>query len=109
MASDYHGPKPQTKSDIFMAKKHLIKTYALNQEKIVDHENAKDDALDNGDQKSAAYNQSHLTSHQADNKKIETSMKTVNKLKPVSPGLAKFVGKKKLGASNIASMAMKGN
>lgn len=83
MAADYHGLKPQSKSDIFMAKKHLVRTHALNDEKIIDHENAKDDAIDNGDAASAAYNQSHLDSHQADNDKIETSMKTVANLKPV--------------------------
>lgn len=116
MAKDYHGPVPVTPTDIAMAKTHLQDTLKMkkaelnmNLQKIADHSQA---ASATNDPASQAYNQGHIEGHVKDNKAIQkviddrqTSMKTINNLKPVPVGMAEYIGKKKLGASNMAKMA----
>lgn len=119
----YHGPTPVTVTDVAMAKKHLKQTKTLNNQKIAEHQVAKVQAQKAGNQKSASYNDSHLKSHKADNAKIQTSMNTVNNLKPiynkvatmtpvsktpsVSKGFAGFLAKKKIGAKPVTKVATK--
>jgi hypothetical protein len=80
MSSDYHGPKPVTKSDKKMAKAHLKETKVLLKEKISDHDKA---MKSTSNPKSKAYNRTHKTDHQADLRKVEKSLKTLSKLHPV--------------------------
>jgi hypothetical protein len=79
MSSDYHGPKPVTKSDKKMAKAHLKETKALLNDKIKDHKKA----MQTSNAKSKAYNKTHLTGHQADLRKVNKSLSTLSKLHPV--------------------------
>jgi hypothetical protein len=110
MSVDYHGVRPVTKDDQKIAKKHLKKTEDLVDEKIDDHENAKEDAQEAGNTQSAAYHDSHMKNHQKEKSDIEKSLKTLKNSKPAvimpvkkSAGLDSFAKKKRLMAS-----AMKG-
>lgn len=80
MSSDYHGPKPVTKSDKKMAKAHLKETKALLNEKIADHRRA---MAKTSNTKSKSYNQGHVKGHVQDLKKVNKSLKTLSKLHPV--------------------------
>lgn len=78
MAVDYHGPLPVTTQDKKMAKKHLTASKQLLQSKISDHESAKEDAQEGGNEASESYNDSHLVSHKKDLAKVNTSLKTLS-------------------------------
>lgn len=80
MSKDYHGPKPVTKTDVSMARKHLKVTMALEKKKVAEHQVAK---RNTSNPKSKAYNQAHIKAHQQDIKQRQTSLKTISKLHPV--------------------------
>lgn len=80
MASDYHGIKPVTPSDMKMAKNHLTSTRSLNNKKIVDHSNAIKQAAKMGNKMSVRYNIAHKQGHINDNKKIARSLNTLKNL-----------------------------
>lgn len=77
---DYHGPKPVTKSDVKLAKKHLKVTMALEKKKISEHQTA---AKRTSNPRSKSYNQAHVKAHQKDVKQRQQSLKTISKLHPV--------------------------
>lgn len=89
--SSYHGIKPPTKEDAQMANSHLDRTFALNASKIAEHQAAKRRAIKMGNQKSVAYNDSHLTKHQDDNKQVMKSKKTLQGLRSALKPIAKQV------------------
>lgn len=91
---NYHGPTPVSKADFKMAKKHLKNTQDLLENKISDHEDAKEDAQDAGNQKSVSYNQSHLQGHKKDLSKVEKSIDTLKSMKK-SSGLSNYLSNKK--------------
>lgn len=80
MSNDYHGPKPVTKSDVKLAKKHLKARQKLAKKSIVEHTSEKQKT---NVAKSKSYNQGHITGHRKELKQIKRSLNTISKLHPL--------------------------
>ena len=92
---NYHGVKPVTDDDKDMAEDHLKQTLKAKadvrdmvQDKIDDHKKALAKAMKDGNKRSANYNRSHMTNHQAEvddidkeQNKLHKSLKTLGTLR----------------------------
>lgn len=95
MGLSYHGVKPVTDDDKKMAQKHLKDTLDAKadikdmvNDKIDDHREALKQAMKDGNKRSANYNKSHLTNHEAEvdeidkeQTKLHGSLKTLGTLR----------------------------
>lgn len=76
----YHGVKPPTKEDAKLARSHLDRTMALEEQKVKEHEKQKNKAKQAGHKQSVKYNEAHIKNHKKDIEERKDSKKTIDQI-----------------------------